>query len=209
MLKFVTISDTHGKHQQLALPKGDVLIHAGDISSRGHKAEVMDFINWFSDQDFEFKIFIGGNHDFYFEKATAFDIKSIIPDTIFYLNDSGVTIQEITIWGSPISPWFYNWAFNRHRGAAIKKHWDLIPHHTNIIVTHGPVCGILDKTISGSHVGCEDLLHTIKVIQPQVHICGHIHEAYGKLIIDDTLFINASVLNHKYELANAPIVFDV
>jgi Icc-related predicted phosphoesterase len=71
------------------------------------------------------------------------------------------------------------------------------------------VKSILDKTTNGNHVGCEDLLQTIKAIQPQVHICGHIHEAYGKLVNDDTLFINASALNHKYELGNNPIVFDL
>jgi 3',5'-cyclic AMP phosphodiesterase CpdA len=58
MLKFITISDTHGKHQQLQLPQGDVLIHAGDVTSRGRKAEVIDFIKWFSEQDFEFKFLL-------------------------------------------------------------------------------------------------------------------------------------------------------
>jgi predicted phosphodiesterase len=31
-MKIVCISDTHEKHKQLNLPKGDVLIHAGDFT---------------------------------------------------------------------------------------------------------------------------------------------------------------------------------
>lgn len=34
-MKFVAISDTHGKHDQLTLPPGDLLIHSGDISMKG------------------------------------------------------------------------------------------------------------------------------------------------------------------------------
>jgi Icc-related predicted phosphoesterase len=208
-LKFVAISDTHGQHADLLLPKGDVLIHAGDISMRGREIEVLRFLEWFSKQDFEHKIFIAGNHDFYFEKRPAEEIKKVIPENVTYLNDSGITIDGIKIWGSPIQPWFYDWAFNRQRGDEIQKHWDLIPSDTTILITHGPVYGILDKTTRGEKVGCENLLRTLQKIKPRIHVSGHIHEAYGEMKGDETVFINASVLNEKYELANAPIEFEL
>ncbi len=208
-MKFIAISDTHGKHEKLQLPKGDVLIHAGDISGRGLIFEVTNFLNWFNVQDFKYKILIAGNHDFFFEREPEDIINKIIPAGIAYLNDSEVIFDGIKIWGSPISPWFYNWAFNRHRGAAIKKHWDLIPHSTDILITHGPAYNILDATIDGHNAGCEDLLETIKVIKPKVHICGHIHEAYGTTKKSGITFINASVLNEKYELVNKPVVFEM
>jgi Icc-related predicted phosphoesterase len=208
-LKIVAISDTHGQHDNLVLPKGDMLIHAGDVSRRGREAEVMDFIEWFAAQDYEHKIFIAGNHDFYFERAAADEIEKIIPNNIIYLNDSGVTIKGINIWGSPITPWFYDWAFNRDRGEAIRGHWDLIPLNTNILVTHGPVMDILDKTIDGRHVGCEDLLGKVNEIRPALHICGHIHEAYGIEIKSGTQFINASVLDERYQLVNEAVVVEV
>jgi Icc-related predicted phosphoesterase len=208
-LKFVAISDTHGKHTKLTLPSGDVLIHAGDISGRGNEVEAIDFLNWFSKQNFEYKILIAGNHDFYFERQPAEQIKKILPENIIYLNDSGTTINKIKIWGSPITPWFYNWAFNRHRGNEIKKHWDLIPADTDILITHGPVHGTLDNTKSGHRAGCEDLLNRIKAIKPKVHICGHIHEAYGIIEKAGVTFINASVLNEKYELVNEPVIFEL
>jgi Icc-related predicted phosphoesterase len=175
----------------------------------GKEYEVLNFLDWFAKQDYEHKIFIAGNHDFYFERMPNVDIQSIIPNNIIYLNDSGVTINGINIWGSPISPWFYDWAFNRHRGEPIKKHWDLIPTNTDILVTHGPVFGMLDYTISGMRVGCEELLLKVEAIKPKFHICGHIHEAYGMQKKENTTFINASVLNEKYVLVNEPIVFEL
>lgn len=207
-MRFVAISDTHGKHQ-FELPEGDVILHAGDVSSRGHKAEVQRFLDWFAGLDYRYKIFIAGNHDFFFETATQTEIEAMIPEGLIYLNDSGVEIEGIKIWGSPIQPWFYDWAFNRRRGPDIQKHWDLIPEDSDIVITHGPVFGILDRTASGQVVGCEDLLPVIQRIAPKVHLCGHIHEAYGTRQVGDTLFINASILDLRYTIAHDPVVFDV
>lgn len=208
-MKFVTISDTHGQHNRLILPKGDVIIHAGDISKRGEKYEIIDFLQWFESLDFIHKIFIAGNHDFYFEHTQSEDIKKIIPENITYLCDSGITINNINIWGSPVTPWFFNWAFNRQRGNQIAAHWNLIPAGTDILVTHGPVFGKLDKTTSGQRVGCEDLLVKVLTLKPKIHICGHIHEAYGLLEHQTITFINASVLNENYQLKNIPITFEL
>lgn len=208
-MKFICIADTHGKHKELLLPPGDVLIHAGDVSMKGTETQINDFLNWFSQQDFTNKIMIAGNHDFYFERETKEKIEALLPGNIIYLNDSQVIVNGIRIWGSPITPWFYNWAFNRHRGEAIKKHWDHIPPQTDILVTHGPVFNILDKTTRGEHTGCKDLLQKTQEIMPAFHICGHIHEAYGTAKNDSTQFINASVSNERDELENEPIAFDI
>lgn len=209
ILKFVTISDSHGYHKQLKLPPGDALIHAGDISMRGDELSIIDFLHWFSHQNYEYKILIAGNHDFYFERASIGQIEKIIPEDVIYLNDSGTTINNIKIWGSPITPWFFDWAFNRYRGEQIKRHWDLIPLDTDILITHGPISGILDSTKKGEHAGCEDLLNSVNKIKPRVHICGHIHEAYGTVEKAGIKYINASVLSERYELINDPIIFEL
>ena len=208
-VKFVAISDTHCRHHNVKLPKGDVLIHAGDVCYKGNKEEVVDFLRWFDRQDYAHKIFIAGNHDFFLEKAKSAEIQGLIPKDIIYLNDSGTTVGGINIWGSPITPWFYNWAFNRHRGEEIQKHWNLIPSNTDVLLTHGPVLGIHDTVINGEHVGCRDLLQKVKEIKPRVHICGHIHEGFGVTKKFDVKFINACVLNESYELVNSPVVFEV
>jgi Icc-related predicted phosphoesterase len=208
-LKFTAISDTHGKHPALHLPHGDVLIHAGDVSMKGGRQETADFLDWFAKQDFRYKILVAGNHDFFFERSTEAEIREVLPEGIIYLNDSGAIINGLHIWGSPITPWFFNWAFNRHRGEPIKRHWELIPADTDILITHGPVYGNLDKTNDGVHAGCCDLSEKVLAIKPKAHICGHIHEAYGTLQKEGTLFMNASVLNERYELVNEPVTFEL
>jgi len=208
-LKFVTIADTHSKHKDLTLPLGDVLIHAGDVSMKGDKTEITNFLSWMDSQNFEFKILIAGNHDFYFERESEEQIRKHLPDSIIYLKDSGTVINNYKIWGSPVTPWFFDWAFNRHRGDPINRHWELIPTNTDILITHGPMFRTLDRNNQGQHIGCKDLFNRIQEVKPKVHVCGHIHESYGTINKTGTKFINASVLNEHYELINSPIVFEL
>jgi Icc-related predicted phosphoesterase len=53
------------------------------------------------------------------------------------------------------------------------------------------------------------LLKTVEKIKPRIHAFGHIHEAYGTIKIDKTLFVNACNLNEKYKLTNPPIDIDL
>ncbi len=206
-MKIVFLSDTHGKHPQLDLPAGDMIIHAGDISNIGRIGEVQLFLDWYQSLDYEYKIFIVGNHDFLAEKDPHL-FRSMIPDNLIYLENTGVHIEGIHIWGSPISPTFFNWAFNRDRGAPINQYWNMIPNDVDILITHGPPMGILDQIYSGEPVGCADLKKRVAAIQPKIHVFGHIHEAYGTHHEHDTHFINASVLDLKYVVKNEIIVVD-
>ena len=205
-MKLVLISDTHGHHRNISLPKGDVLIHAGDITKRGLMGEVTDFLNWFGGLDYNHKIFIAGNHDFYFEDLSREVEDLIIPDGVTYLNDSGVEIDGVQFWGSPVQPRFYDWAFNRDRGEVIQKHWDLIPMTTDVLITHGPPYEILDMTNEGLRVGCENLIETLHRLQVKCHVFGHIHESYGAVENGNCFYANASVLDQHYNLVNEPIV---
>jgi len=208
-LKAIFISDTHGKHERLELPEGDIILHAGDVSKRGTEDEIDSFLAWFDGLYYKHKVFIAGNHDFYFEQASKEEIKNKIPEGIHYLDDSGIEIEGVHIWGSPISPWFFDWAFNRKRGEDIRKHWELIPRNTDVLLTHGPPFGILDTTVADMNVGCEELLKVVKQIKPKVHAFGHIHEAYGVEEKEGTTYINASVLNVNYKLVNEVVVVEL
>lgn len=201
-LKIDCISDTHTKHGKIKLPGGDILIHSGDCSSHGELREVLAFLDWFSDQDYSHLILIAGNHDFIFEKQPSLMAEECKKRGIIYLNDSGVEIEGIKIWGSPVQPWFYDWAFNRGRGAEIKKHWDLIPNDTDILVTHGPPYMILDGVPQRGgwyeNVGCVDLYAKILETKVKLHVFGHIHEGAGHKYIDGRTYVNASSLDGMY-----------
>jgi Icc-related predicted phosphoesterase len=205
------ISDTHGKHEHLTskaynniLGGGDVLVHAGDISMMGKTHEIKSFLDWFSNTEFDHKIFIAGNHDWGFENQT--DIADEYKEKgVTYLFDSSVVIDGLKFYGSPWQPEFFDWAFNLPRGEKLAEKWALIPEDTDVLITHGPAFGMLDWVMSGQRVGCEDLFKRIMKIKPKIHVCGHIHCAYGQKNLNDVEFLNASVLGERYTHENLPI----
>lgn len=209
-MEITFISDTHWLVRDAQdrldmedlLPGGPILVHAGDVSGRGTEAEIRRFLDWFSKLPYMHKVLIAGNHDFFFEVAKPEEVAALIAEYpgITYLNDSGATIEGIKFWGSPVTPFFHNWAFNRWPDE-IKPHWDMIPEEVDVLITHGPPKGILDYTeYDRDNVGCSLLLEKVKQVKPKVHVFGHIHEARGKKEIDDTVFINASMVTLRYEL---------
>lgn len=61
--RFVCVSDTHNaspKDGAFKLPKGDVLIHAGDLTKQGTFAELQKTLTWIDEADLEIKIVIAG-----------------------------------------------------------------------------------------------------------------------------------------------------
>lgn len=206
-MKFVVIADTHGFHRDLELPQGDVLIHAGDISDQGSKEEVVDFLEWFSAQSHTHKVFIGGNHDIFLDENPV-DLLEVLPANVVYLNNRGYQIDHIKLWGSPTTPDFEDWAFGKYRDD-MAVHWKYMPDNIDILITHTPPWGILDQSSAWVSLGCKALLEKVKELQPQYHIFGHIHASYGTLKLEETIYMNASILDSYRGPVNAPIVFNI
>jgi len=199
-LKIDLLSDTHSQHDRIITKGGDILIHAGDISYRGTIKEVMPFLEWFEAQKYTHKILVAGNHDWLFEQTPEVCREECERRGIILLNDSGTEVEGIKIWGSPVQPEFCAWAFNRERGEKIKRHWDLIPNDTELLITHGPPMNILDKTFHNEYVGCQDLWYKILETQVKLHVFGHIHEGRGHQYFMDRLFVNASAVDGRYRI---------
>ena len=153
-MKITFISDTHNKHKQVtaSLPGGDLLIHAGDLSSMGYKHEIQQFLKWFDSlNNYTHKIFICGNHDWGFQENPEM-CKELLDlyNKATYLQDNSVTLFEdsdtsVKVYGAPWQPEFYNWAFNLPRmGWELEQKWNDIPDNTDILITHGPAWGHLD-----------------------------------------------------------------
>lgn len=220
MKKRITfISDTHTKHDKVSgfLTGGDILVHAGDLTSRGYITEIENFMKWYDKIDnYDTKVFICGNHDFGFQDENE-KVKGLLTGykTIDYLEDELMMVggenyeDMIKIWGTPWQPEFHNWAFNLPRGEKIKEKWDMIPANTDILITHGPPMGKLDYVpYNNINVGCEELMKRVQEIKPKIHVFGHIHEGYGYVFDGNTHYINAAVLNGRYEFRNKPITID-
>ena len=58
-LRIVCISDTHNCHGKIAVPDGDVLIHAGDFTYRGTAGEIEAFNSWLGTLPHKHKVWIG------------------------------------------------------------------------------------------------------------------------------------------------------
>lgn len=205
------ISDTHGCRPKLQ--PADVLVHAGDLTMQGTKYQMLDALNWLKREAHEFKdiVLIAGNHDWFCQLYPEEWAELCAEAGFHYLNDSGVTLDGVKFWGSPIQPEFNNWAFNRKRGEEIRKHWDLIPEDTDVLITHGPPHGVLDRNHSGFKCGCEELRKVVEIIQPKIHVFGHVHEDYGKswLYQCDTIFYNASYVDLCVMPRNHPHLVEV
>lgn len=197
-MKLVCLSDTHGRHNDLNVPDGDILLHAGDFTRRGSEAEISDFNTWLGSLPHAHKVVIAGNHDFLFESEPR-KARELLSNAE-YLEDSGVTLMGLRIWGSPVSPRFFDWAFNRERGNDIHRHWRMIPENTDILLVHTPAQGLLDKIWLGRHVGCEALRHELETrIKPLLLVCGHIHEDAGHTHWQGIDIINAASLDRRYQ----------
>ena len=208
--RIVCISDTHGTHRRLSVPDGDVLIHAGDFMTLGRSVEeIIDFNRWRGEQSHRFKIVIAGNHDFLFVLSPA-KARTHLTNAS-YLENSGVHLGGFYFWGSPMVPVTSDWAFHVERGAASRKYWDKIPVDTDVLITHGPPLGTLDKPhLLASRLGCQELTRAILRVKPKLHVFGHIHGGYGvERALNHTCLVNCAVLNEDYVLTNKPVVIDL
>lgn len=191
-MKLTFISDTH--NHEPVLPGGNILVHTGDLSEHGYRSEILKQLNYLHEQldKYDHVVLIPGNHDFWAERHPLEFKKACEAAGLHVLVQESVTLEGIKFWGSPATPWFHDWAFN-YRIDDIIKVWEQIPKDTQVLLTHGPPAGILDKTIFNSNVGCYALLDQVLAIKPQIHAFGHIHESSGYGSNDDTLFINSAM----------------
>lgn len=197
------ISDLHGTFPKLE--GGDLLLVAGDLTYCDTLNQHSDVLEWLYSLPYEKKVIIGGNHDNFLQKNPNFYSKT----NVDYLLDSGTYFRDLLIWGSP---WTKNFkeqnpkckAFGLDSEFDLKEKWVHIPYNTNILLTHSPPYGKLDRTSSGKNVGSTALLDSLKdICNLKLNCFGHIHEAYG-IIKGETTFINASINDECYIPINKP-----
>lgn len=193
-MRVVHISDPHGKHAELNLPAGDVLVCSGDVSHYGIDVEMHAFLNWLRKQPYKHKILVAGNHDEILYETEGYESEVFDFDGIHYLKDSSVTIDGIKFYGTPWVPAEFSMAFTFYPGEG-KGVWAEIENDTDVLITHGPPAGILDIGY-----GCRDLKARVFELPLKAHLFGHIHEGKGMKMVEGTLFSNAAESVHVLEV---------
>lgn len=208
-MQLVAVSDTHWKLDELKLPKGDIFVFAGDWSvSNGGVSDAIKFANYVHKLKFKHKLVIAGNHDFAAQHESSL-VKQLFKEAgAIYLQDESVVIDGLKFWGSPWSPEFMNWAFMKP-DYELTKVYNGIDPDTDILITHTPPYGTLDRLPSFENVGSHALEDAVHRVKPSVHIFGHIHCGYGVEYSDNTVYYNVSVCDDNYNLVNKPTVLEV
>jgi predicted phosphohydrolase len=203
-LTIVCISDTHELHRELDVPHGDILIHAGDFTMLSKSASaILDFNEWLGELPHRWKILLPGNHEFFLEVDPS--QRRLISNAAVLINEC-VEVAGLKIWGSPVTP-LSGGAFGLSSPADRARLYAEIPEGVNILVTHGPPYGILDRSPGAlHHTGCPQLLEAVTRLKPRLHVFGHVHGAHGMVSIDDALFANAALLGPDGDLSASPIV---
>lgn len=225
-MEITCISDLHGHYPQLE--GGDLLIVAGDLTATDSVLDHMRLQMWLHEQNYKKRIIIAGNHDNRLQKLPFESIKRQYAETgEDYLCDSGTEFQHkwtdergilcgrnYKIWGSPWTLRFEGMnpncmAFTCETEEEIAQKWALIPDDVDILITHSPPFTIQDMTIEGKQAGSISLMvQHIQRLRPKLWVFGHIHEAYGtdgNFAWNDTIYVNASHINERYEPVNKPI----
>ncbi|KAJ5925859.1 hypothetical protein N7454_007369, partial [Penicillium verhagenii] len=134
-IRILCISDTHDATP--ILPPGDILIHAGDLTTHGTFAEMQAQLKWLSGVKF---LTSAGD--------SATERKQLDWSGVEYLQDEAITLElpvpglvtqqvrRVKIYGFPLTPEFGLWAFQY---PPTRHVWTgRIPDDTDILVVHGP-----------------------------------------------------------------------
>lgn len=201
------IADLHGHYP--VFDSGELLIIAGDLTARDTLQEFVKLNQWLAGLPHEEVIVIAGNHDVKIQKGLANIVQN---EKVCYLENSGTEFKGMKIWGMPQSLWFNgvnpSCAAFMCKESHMEKIVNEIPDNVDIIVSHSPPYGILDKSVyDGIHCGSETVRMGLDMrLTPRLFVCGHIHEGYGIYQMEKrTAVVNCSIMNHRYAPINKPI----
>jgi hypothetical protein len=233
-ITIVALSDSHSSHPSLPSdwPPADVFIHTGDLTQHGTKEELEDVIACLATLPYQYKVVIAGNHDVGLDKectyrsalasragtyATPEETDTLIAtmkQNIIYLSPENPIAElhirgtVLKIYGLPYSPLSIGpSAFMRPRS---EDSWVDVHGQYDILLSHSPPRGYLDRNRGGEHVGCKHFLSAIRRVRPAAAVFGHIHEAKGEDRIEwedgtVTRMYNVAVMNRDQTLSPATV----
>ena len=202
-MDLVILGDTHEQHREVEVPAGDILIFTGDLSMFSKSlAAIEDFNDWLGELPHRWKLVIPGNHEFFLEADAR--RRSLLSNATVLI-DEEITIDGLKIYGSPMTPQYG--AFGKSSPADRVQHWARVPSDVNVLITHGPPHGILDRSPGQlEHAGDPELMARLRELpELRLHCFGHIHGGYGSVERDGVVFVNAALLGPFGDIDKAPV----
>lgn len=156
------------------------MIHAGNLTEHGTRAQVRSALNWLAALPHPRKIVVAGSNDVFFQEHPT-EARSMVPYGIRYLEAAMTVIHGLLISGAPWVPQARGMAFELPP-AQMAEEWARISPDIDVLITHTPPAGVLDDArVPGQRrVGCEHLASRLPALtRLRLHVFGHVPASRG------------------------------
>jgi Icc-related predicted phosphoesterase len=192
-MRILALTDIHGAYATAQKimdteERYDVVVIGGDLTTFGSPPEAEQAILRFQQTDKPLLV-VSGNMDPP-ELDRTFDGLGVLIDS------RGRSLNNVGFFGisgAPLSPLNTPYEISEEEIARrATAGWNTVSNvsHT-VFVPHAPPFNTtLDRIASGTHVGSRAVRRFIEAHQPDLVICGHIHESMGTDTIGSTTIVN-------------------
>ncbi|MEM2146779.1 MAG: metallophosphoesterase [Candidatus Jordarchaeaceae archaeon] len=182
-MRFVVLGDIHGSveaaeraKKYIEEKKPDAVLVCGDLTHLGGKKEARRIVETLAAEGVPV-LYVWGNMD---RVDCDFQVEGV---NAICLHGKKTEFGDVEIIGLSGNAWGYNFLSD------IEKSGKPL-----IIVSHPPPQNVVDKTWMGNHAGDPQIRKFIEMVQPDLMVCGHIHEAYGEAKVGKTIVCNVGKL---------------
>lgn len=182
-MRFVVLGDIHGSveaaeraKKYIKEEKPDAVLVCGDLTHLGGKKEARRIVETLATEGVPI-LYVWGNMD---RVDCDFQIEGV---NAICLHGKKTEFRDVEIVGLSGNAWGYNFLSD------IEKSGKPL-----IIVSHPPPQNVLDKTWMGNHAGNPQIRKFIEIVQPDLMVCGHVHEACGEAKVGKTIVCNVGKL---------------
>jgi Icc-related predicted phosphoesterase len=199
-LKILAFSDLHRdvnalQNIMLECEFADVLVGAGDFATQGLGTN--DTMSVLAESKIPV-IIVSGNHDITKELRAICDRS----DNMHLLHGELLTIKGVSFFGlGDEVPHANDAEWNQSLSEDEAENMLQDCPTGGVLITHSPPLGYCDQQANGTHEGSRAIGDTIKLKQPVLNLCGHIHEAWNTTaMIEQTQVCNLGPTSHWFEI---------
>lgn len=191
-IRVVCVGDTFG--EEIDVPSGDIYIHTGNFTIRDNRTTIYSFVQHLYKLPHPFKIFTSGLQEvpqscsMSESLLTKKIITALATSTDLYLDGVTTLVKKLRIYSATkatTSPTGEN-----------SIEFKPFECYNDIVISHIPPAGILDKNEYNVHVGSEQLLNNLERFPPRVCIFSGEASGHGAMYYKGILCINAGIYQY-------------